>query len=84
MLNEVIKNALTEADNRTWDIGRILATGAFLVGIGLSIYSVVWNKQIFNLAEFGTGIGVMIVSVGGYIGLKKEKTVTTTTIKETE
>lgn len=67
-----IKHCLTEADNETYDLGRVLAALAILVGLGLEVFSVVYGKH-FDMQGYGVGLGAIFVSVGAYLGLKKEQ-----------
>ena len=88
-----LKQMLTETDNSTADMFRLLALLSILTGLGLMVYSVVWQEQAFNMTEFGTGVGVLLVGAGAALKLKPEtqsgtstttatSTQTTSTVKE--
>ena len=86
-----LKQMLTESDNSTADMFRLLALLSILTGLSLMTYAVVWQKQAFNMTEFGTGVGVLLVGAGAALKLKPESgsstvtatsTQTTSTVKE--
>lgn len=68
----IFTQLLTGKDNRTHDVIRWLAVLSFLVGLGLSIYSVGWKNQPFDLQQFGVGMGAMFATVGAALKLKAE------------
>ncbi len=67
-----IKNILTGVDNETHDVARVLAVIAFIVGLGLTIYSVAWKNQSFDLTQFGLGVGAMLAALGAALKLKED------------
>ena len=71
-MREILKQLLTESDNVTHDIYRYLALVSILVGLGLMIYSVVWQGKEFDMQAFGVGVGALFTGVGIALGLKKE------------
>jgi hypothetical protein len=68
----VLKQLLTGKDNETHEIARWLGTVAFLVGIIMSCYSVIYKGQPFNIQEYGIGIGALIAALGAAIKLGEE------------
>ena len=71
-MKTLLKQLLTESDNQTQDVFRWLALLSVLVGLGLSIYVVVWKNQPFDLMQFGTGVGAMLMGAGVAMKLKPE------------
>jgi hypothetical protein len=71
MIRDVVRQLMTEADNRTHDLYRYLALLSIVVGLGLNIYAV-HKGQPFDMQAFGLGIGALFAGVGVAIGLKKE------------
>jgi hypothetical protein len=65
----VLKQLLTGRDNETHEIARWLGTVAFLVGMIMSVYSVVYKGQPFSIQEYGIGIGALIAALGAAIKL---------------
>lgn len=68
----IITQLFTESDNVTHDLYRYLAVLAIAVGLGLSVYSVVWKSQPFDMLAFGTGIGSLFAGVGVALKLRRE------------
>lgn len=75
-MSEKIKNLLshllTEVDNHTYDLVKILALVSVLVGLGLMTYAVIKQNQPFSFQDFGTGVGLLFTGVGVALSLKKE------------
>ena len=71
MLTRLLIELLTERDNDTFDIGRVLAALTIVVFLGLSVYTTV-NTGKFDAQEFGIGAGSVFAGLGGYIAMKKE------------
>lgn len=67
-----ITNITTGIDNRTHDVARVLAVLSFVVGLGLTVYTVVWKNQVFDLQQFGIGVGAMFAGLGAALVLKKD------------
>ena len=76
----IFKQMLTEADNVTHDLFKYLAVLAIVTGISLSVYSVVWKAQPFDLQQFGIGIAALFAGVGVALALKKDSPVGQPTI----
>ena len=69
---EWLKQLLTESDNHTQDLFRWLAVLSVLVGLGLSIYSVAFKGQSFDMIQFGTGIGLLLAGTGAALAMRPE------------
>ena len=67
---EFLKHCFTGADNTTYDIGRVLWALAFLIGMGLNVYSIVAGKS-FDLQNFGVGVGALLLAGGAAIKIKE-------------
>ncbi len=70
-IKQFIKDCLTGIDGESFDIGRVLWALAFLIGMGLEIYSVIEGKQ-FDLQAFGIGVGALLLAGGGALNLKSK------------
>lgn len=68
----IIKDWLTESDNQTHDLSRVLAAVAIVVGLGLQIYAVGWKGQEFDMQSFGLGVGSLFAGLAALLGFKKE------------
>lgn len=69
---DILRQWFTESDNKTHDLARVLAALSILTGLGLSVYSVVWRLQTFDMSQFGGGIGMLFAGVAVALGFKKE------------
>lgn len=69
VLSQFSRDILTGIDGESWDVGRVLWVLAFLVGIGLEIYSVL-QKTPFDLQAYGLGVGGLLVAGGFSLKLK--------------
>jgi hypothetical protein len=67
---DFFKHCFTGADNTTFDVGRVLWALAFLIGMGLSVFSVVTSKP-FDLQAFGIGAGMLLAAGAGALKLKE-------------
>lgn len=68
-ISQFSRDILTGIDGESWDVGRVLWVLAFLVGIGLEIYSVM-TKTPFDLQAYGLGVGGLLVAGGASLRLK--------------
>lgn len=68
-MNTILKQLLTESDNTTHDLVRWMAFIAFLVGIGMEVYSVI-HQVPFDLQSYGIAVGAMISGLGLSLKLK--------------
>lgn len=64
-----VNDILTGIDGESYDLGRLLWVLAFLIGIGLEIYSVITGAK-FDLQAYGVGVGALLVTGGAALGLK--------------
>ena len=71
-----IKDMLTETDNETVDVVRVLALLAIAIGLGLQVWVVIrWigpAPQAFDIQSFGIGIGATFAGVGAALKMKPE------------
>ena len=79
---KLIRDLFTEADNETWDFGRVQAAifaGAFLA---CSFNAYIIRGQLFDPQTFGIGLGSITLALGGMIAWKdKEKPVETKSVE---
>ena len=73
-LGSVLTDLLTESDNVTHDLYRYLSIAAILTGLGLNIYSVVWQSAKFDMQEFGIGVGALFAGMAVALNFKKDTT----------
>lgn len=66
------RHCLTGADNKTFDIARVLAALSVLVFLGLAIYAVVKLGQAWDPQAFGVGLGAVFAAIGVCLKLKEE------------
>lgn len=71
-IKKFLSHLFTEADNNTFDLTKILAFLSIVVGLSLSIVSVVINAQTFVFQDFGIGVGALFTGLGVALGFKKE------------
>ena len=63
------KDIFTESDGVSFDMAAALAALAVVVAIGLQVF-VTYKTNVFDILNFSTGIGALIVSVGAAQKLK--------------
>ncbi|MDP4299916.1 hypothetical protein [Leptothrix discophora] len=68
---KLLKDIFTEQDGTSFELLAVLGGAAVVVALGLQIYVTVHTGQ-FDLMNFGTGIGVLFVAVGGGQKLKPQ------------
>ena len=71
-LKKFLKDHFTEADNKTFDLAKILALVAIVDGLWLASYAVIFIDLPFNFQDFGTGVGILFAGVAAVLGFKKE------------
>lgn len=65
---EFLRQMLTEANNSTYSLVRVLAALAVLVALVLEVYAVVSAKH-FDLQAYGIGMGAVFASFGAALKL---------------
>lgn len=81
-----LTDIITDSTNVTYDAIKACAVATVLVALGLSIYSVVFDKH-FDCQLFGFGMGAVFVAVGTALKLTTPAGITatsTTTVTETK
>ncbi len=78
-MKDIINQLLTGKDNHTHDFVRWLGVLSVLVALVLTVYVVVWRSQIFDLQQFGIGMGSVFAAIGAALKLKETTEPTTTT-----
>lgn len=73
MTCSVFKQLLTQADNETWDVGRVQWAIGVAVYFLLSAFAYVYKGQPFDPMAWGTGFGAVMAGGGGMIWLKRSE-----------
>ncbi len=69
-----IRDLLTaDRDSRVYDLVRVGTAAALVVGMGLTVYAVVYRGEAFDLTAFGTGIGLILAAGGGAMWARKDR-----------
>ena len=69
-----IRDLLTaDRDSRVYDLVRVGTAAALVVGMGLTVYAVVWRGETVDLTAFGTGIGLILAAGGGAMWARKDR-----------
>ena len=71
-IKKLLNDMFTEADNRTFDLAKVMALLAIVNGLALATYEVVWKGTAFDFTQFGTGVGVLFAGLAAVLGFKKE------------
>ena len=60
------KDLLTDVDNQTYDLIRVLAVVSVVIGLSLQVWVVIrWHApQAFDFQQFGIGLAAMFGGVG--------------------
>lgn len=69
-----LRDILTETDGKSYELIALLGSLAIVFAIGLQVY-VTYNTKTFDILNFSTGIGALLVSIGGGLKLKPAATV---------
>ncbi len=67
---KIMQQMLTGRDNLTYDLGRVLWAFAFFVGVIADIACQAVG-QVFNLTDFGLGVGALLTAGGLALKLKE-------------
>ena len=73
-LAKMFRNLLTEADNQTFDLGRVLWGLGGLVFFGLSIHAYIYMHDHFDPIGWGAGFGGYLTGGGASIAIKSRET----------
>ena len=69
-----LRDILTaDRDSRVYDLVRVGTAAALVVGMGLTVYAVVWRGETFDLTAIGTGIGLILAAGGGAMWARKDR-----------
>lgn len=74
VLKTVIKDSVTESDNLTYDLGRIIWGIGSLVFFAISLIAVWTHNWAFNPITWGTGFGAVLAGGGACIAIKSRET----------
>lgn len=72
-MNRFITDLFTEADNDTWDLGRIMWALGVVMFFGLSVMAYGVFRQAFDPITFGTGFAAVLGAGGGMIWMKSKE-----------
>lgn len=64
-----LRHILTEADGKSYDVVPVLGSISILVAIIFQGYTMI-HTGVFDILNFSTGIGALLVSIGGGMKLK--------------
>lgn len=67
-----LTHLFTEADNLTFDLGRVLWGAGGLVFFGLSIFAI-FKGQSFDPISWGTGFGGVLAGGGASLAIKSRE-----------
>ena len=69
-----LRDLLTaDRESKVYDLVRVGTATALVVGMGLTVYAVVFRGDHFDLAAFGTGIGLILAAGGGAMWARKDR-----------
>ena len=70
----LLRDILTaDRDSRVYDLVRVGTALSLVVGLGLTVYAVVYRGDAFDLTAFGTGIGLILAAGGGAMWARKDR-----------
>jgi uncharacterized membrane protein YczE len=79
----MFRQLLTETDNETQDVFRWLVVLCVFVGLGLQVFAILKNQH-FDMMQYGTGIGALLLGAGAALKLKPESPANSTSTTFTE
>jgi hypothetical protein len=62
----------TEVDNKTFDLSKILAALSVVTSLILSVYSVVWRGDSFDVNSYGMGMAALFAGTAALLRFKKD------------
>ena len=71
-IKKFLKDLFTEADNKTFDLAKVLALLAVVNGLSLTVYEVAWKGTTFNFQDYGIGVGLLFGGLAAVLTFKKE------------
>lgn len=69
-----LRDLLTEANNTTWDVGRLQWAAGTVVFFALSIFAYAFKGQQFDPVTWGAGFGAVMAAGGAMIWMKNKET----------
>jgi len=69
---EFLKSMFTEVDNKTFDLSKILAALSVVTSLILSVYSVVWRGDSFDVNSYGMGMAALFAGTAALLRFKKD------------
>jgi hypothetical protein len=66
---KLLRDILTETDGKSFELIALLGSVALVCAIVFQGY-VTYNTKVFDILNFTTGIGALLVSIGGGLKLK--------------
>lgn len=72
ILARVIKDVTTIADGKSFCYAKVHGWIAFFMGTGISAYTAIENKTMFDFKDFCIGTSALIGAVGAAILMKKK------------
>ena len=67
---KLVIDLFTEADGKTWDLGRVQGTVAFAAYLLTMTWAYVWRGQAFDPQAVGIGLAAVMAGYGGMIWMK--------------
>lgn len=70
----LLRDMLTEGDNKTFCVLRIGAALVILVGLGLEVAKAIYPSVDFDIEHYGIGVGSILAAAGAAFKLKPDST----------
>ena len=71
-IKKATKHMLTEPDNETYDVAKFLAVLSVIAAIVFQGHNVLITHIVFDMQNFGIGIGALFAGVAAALGFKKD------------